>query len=191
MELKVVPYTADQEREWDRFVMQESGNGTFLQSRRFLNYHPLDRFVDASFSIVNEKGAIAAVCPAAVVQRDGKKVLCSHPGSTYGGLVIRASYRRAEVILDIVKTVYDHLSEEYDGCELKITPDLLCTEDTSAYQYALYQCGFDQYLELSTYVDLRGKTEEDIWAGLDRNKKRNIIAALLSEGRTEGKCNVL
>ena len=41
MEFTVQPYTADQEAAWDRFVMQESGNGTFLQTRNFLNYHPL------------------------------------------------------------------------------------------------------------------------------------------------------
>ena len=40
MEFTVQPYTAEQEAAWDRFVMQESGNGTFLQTRNFLNYHP-------------------------------------------------------------------------------------------------------------------------------------------------------
>ena len=44
MEFTVQPYTADQKAAWDRFVMQESGNGTFLQTRNFLNYHPAGRF---------------------------------------------------------------------------------------------------------------------------------------------------
>lgn len=85
MEFTVQPYTADQEAAWDRFVMQESGNGTFLQTRNFLNYHPAGRFEDASLIVTNEHDAIVAVVPAAVQQRDGKHTFVSHPGSTYGG----------------------------------------------------------------------------------------------------------
>ena len=66
MEFTVQPYTADQEAAWDRFVMQESGNGTFLQTRNFLNYHPAGRFEDASLVVTNEHDAIVAVVPAAV-----------------------------------------------------------------------------------------------------------------------------
>ena len=48
MQWTVRPYTPADEAEWDRFVMHESGNGTFLQTRNFLNYHPAGRFTDAS-----------------------------------------------------------------------------------------------------------------------------------------------
>ena len=40
MQWIVQPYTADQEAAWDRFVMQESGNGTFLQTRNFFKLPP-------------------------------------------------------------------------------------------------------------------------------------------------------
>ena len=41
-------YNEKDEKKWDDFVMEKSINGTFLQTRRFLNYHPKDRFVDES-----------------------------------------------------------------------------------------------------------------------------------------------
>ena len=63
MQWTVQPYTADQEAAWDRFVMQESGNGTFLQTRNFLNYHPAGRFEDASLMVYNEHGGLGAVVP--------------------------------------------------------------------------------------------------------------------------------
>ena len=47
---EILPYKSDMESRWDRFVMEESVNGTFLQTRKFLNYHPEGRFQDASFS---------------------------------------------------------------------------------------------------------------------------------------------
>ena len=86
MEFTVQPYTADQEAAWDRFVMQESGNGTFLQTRNFLNYHPAGRFEDASLVVTNEHDAIVAVVPAAVQQRDGKRtfVYLRRPGLAGG-----------------------------------------------------------------------------------------------------------
>ena len=44
----VLPYTEEQQERWDRFVMEQSANGTFLQTRRFLYYHPAGRFRDDS-----------------------------------------------------------------------------------------------------------------------------------------------
>ena len=61
MQWTVRPYTPADEAEWDRFVMHESGNGTFLQTRNFLNYHPAGRFTDASLMVYNEHGGLGAV----------------------------------------------------------------------------------------------------------------------------------
>jgi hypothetical protein len=66
MQWTVRPYTPADEAEWDRFVMHESGNGTFLQTRNFLNYHPAGRFTDASLMVYNEHGGLGAVVPAAL-----------------------------------------------------------------------------------------------------------------------------
>ena len=49
--LTVVPYTPDHAARWDDFVLNHSANGTFLQSRRFLSYHPQGRFTDASVMV--------------------------------------------------------------------------------------------------------------------------------------------
>lgn len=48
---KIVNYNGEFEQKWDYFVMNDSVNGTFLQTRRFLNYHPLDRFEDCSLLV--------------------------------------------------------------------------------------------------------------------------------------------
>ena len=34
----ILPYGEEQRERWDRFVMEQSANGTFLQTRRFLSY---------------------------------------------------------------------------------------------------------------------------------------------------------
>lgn len=44
------------------FVMYNSINGTFLQTRRFLNYHSKFRFKDASILFLFNENVVA-VCP--------------------------------------------------------------------------------------------------------------------------------
>jgi hypothetical protein len=57
------------EEEWDSFVDQ-SDNGTLFHKRAFLNYHPKERFNDASIYVM-KNGKILSVLTAAV-RGDGK-----------------------------------------------------------------------------------------------------------------------
>lgn len=56
---EILPYSPELEKRWDRFVMNDSVNGTFLQTRKFLNYHPesLYRFKESfgAFPCVNAR----------------------------------------------------------------------------------------------------------------------------------------
>lgn len=70
--LEIIEYLPKYENKWDYFVENESMNGTFLQTRRFLLYHPEERFEDCSL-LFEEKGNLVAVCPACVVKEEGKK----------------------------------------------------------------------------------------------------------------------
>ena len=67
-------YEDSLEEQWDKFITEKSINGTFLQSRRFFNYHPAGRFKDVSLVVYNEKNNIAALIPACELEQDGKKV---------------------------------------------------------------------------------------------------------------------
>ena len=67
MMLVVNRFCAEFENEWDDFIAS-SVNGTLMQERRFLNYHPMDRFLDHSL-IFREGKRILAVLPAAEVQQ--------------------------------------------------------------------------------------------------------------------------
>lgn len=78
---EIVRYTQERAGEWNRFVAA-SKNGTFLFDRRFMDYHS-DRFHDCSL-MVYQKGRLYALLPANSVG----KVLVSHGGLTYGGLVM-------------------------------------------------------------------------------------------------------
>lgn len=53
---------------WEHFV-QNSRNGTFMQQRKFLNYHPPGKFIDRSLLVFDKKQQLLAVIPAAIKKR--------------------------------------------------------------------------------------------------------------------------
>ena len=77
MSYTIQPYDESRCDKWDDFVMNHAMNGTFLQTRRFLNYHPEGRFTDASVMVYNGQ-ELCAVVPAAAQTVDGKRMLRSH-----------------------------------------------------------------------------------------------------------------
>lgn len=169
---RIVKFSEECAEEWDDFVLTKSVNGTFLQTRNFLNYHPKGRFIDASL-MVYHKNRLIAVIPACELDEEGK-ILFSHKGSTFGGIIIKKDYYTAEKVIEIIKTVDDYVVEKYKKIILKITSDLFSTDSSDLLQYALSYCGYNNYIELSTYVDLKNMPE-DIIESFDRNKMRNIL----------------
>ena len=63
MNLYIEKYSEVYKKSWDDFVMDNSINGTFLQTRRFLSYHPVNKFEDVSI-LIFENNKIVAVCPS-------------------------------------------------------------------------------------------------------------------------------
>ena len=84
-------YINQNESRWDQFV-SSGNNGTLFHLRKFLNYHPQDRFQDHSI-LIEKKQKLFSVLPAAELIVDGKRILVSHPGSTVGSFVIQKIFR--------------------------------------------------------------------------------------------------
>ncbi len=128
------------EQEWDNFV-EQSDNGTLFHKRAFLKYHPKDRFNDASI-FITKNGKILSVFTAALVERDGKKVLNSHPGASYGGFVYDSdlNFKEAHELVDML---IDHAkSLKVDRIQLTIPPIIYQTKYSNYFDFALYRNGF-------------------------------------------------
>lgn len=167
-------YEASKEEEWDRFIAQNAVNGTFLQSRHFLNYHKPGKFQDVSLMVYDEKNRLAALIPACEIVQEEKKIFYSHKGTTFGGIIISQKYYKAEAVMILVRQLLDFLKTlAYDEVYLKQTPDLFSKRENALWQYVYAYYGFLEYKELSTYVDLSAKAE-DIAAGLSNGKRRNV-----------------
>jgi len=100
--IKVVEYEAVRKAAWDDFVAR-SKNGMFLFQRDYLEYHS-DRFPDYSLMFYDERDRLLGLLPATVQDR----VLSSHAGLTFGGVVSDSSMKVA-LMLEVFEAARDHL----------------------------------------------------------------------------------
>ncbi len=172
--MTVQPYTAALAARFDAFVTS-ARNGTVFHTRQFLSYHPDDRFTDASLLFL-EGDRIVAVLPAALKAENGKKMLVSHPGASYGGLVLDTSVSVVDTGA-IVQSLIEHAKAEgYAGISLlRLAPSSLQTSFSEDQHYWLHRYGFSvTRVEMDGTVDLSGLAEETILESL-AGKCRNMV----------------
>ena len=127
----------------------ESVNGTFLQTRRFLNYHPAGRFTDASFAL-EKSGTIVAYFPGVAKEQ----TFVSHAGTTFGGPIIAKSFYSGSRLLEILKEADQHLTSRFKNIRFKITPAIFAEESPDLLEYMLEHMGYTRHTELSSYCTL-------------------------------------
>lgn len=184
MNLTVEKYNDLWEQKWEDFVLSESINGTFLQTRNFLNYHPKNRFQDASILVMNGTN-ITAVIPAHVADIDGKKTFCSHLGSTFGGLVLsRAAYNVSylEAIMPLLDEYFQ--SEGYKYVIMKSTSDLFSQDHMALLDYEYFRFGYEQYNEIAFYLKC-DELPEDGLAMMSSSRRRDYRYSLKNSFRIE------
>jgi len=181
MELRIEPYREEerQRERWDDFVMRESVNGTFIQTRHFYNYHPAGRFEDCSLWILDGE-RIAAVIPACRVQKEGEQgwILHSHRGGTFGGVVLGEAYYNVSSVGGVL-TALDSWMTEQPGLAkviLKQTPALYARRDMALLEYELYHHGYQQEEELNLHVPCE-RLPEDPLEAMSSSCRRNVRKA--------------
>jgi len=152
MDLKVDFFGPQDEEEWDELVGR-STYGTFLHTRRFLNYHG-SRFIDTSICIRNSSGLLG-VLPAAEDSRSASTVI-SHPGITYGGLVHDGSLSGELMISALRKSLELWGRRGFDRLHYKAVPRIYhrspCDDDIYALfrlKARLYRCDLSVAIDLS------------------------------------------
>lgn len=141
---------------WDAFCRSATAS-TFLHTRRFLSYHG-DRFIDHSLILESDAGDVQAILPAAQDPADIHTVV-SHPGITYGGLLVEAN-THGMTILDAFESIAFHYRQlGYRRLLYKAIPYIYhqtpCQDDL----YALFRLGATRYrcdLSATIRIDQRG-----------------------------------
>jgi hypothetical protein len=178
--LEVKRYNEDFKSDWDDFLLT-SVNGTLMQERKFLNYHPLGRFLDHSL-IFMENDQISAVLPAAQVKQTDKSIgLVSHPGASHGGLIIKPTLRTNKS-LELLRVLVEYCTKTgFDYIRLKPVPRIYHREMVDQLDFALRFSGFKiEYTELATALELKKGEEPFLKNVMSSTSFRNYQRALKS-----------
>lgn len=159
IDYKIFTKSSVSAEEWDSFV-DNSDNGTIFHKREFLSYHPVERFRDASFLVLKDN-KILALYTAAVVEREGRKVLASHPGASYGSFIYNSNlnFKEAHAMVDILQEYAKSL--KVDRIQLTLPPIIYQTKYSNYIDFALVRNGFS-YLkrDVSSIVQLDFRKDE-------------------------------
>lgn len=177
LELKIMEYNEEFKQKWDSFVMRQSVNGTFLQSKQFLDYHG-DRFEDASLIIYKGNDTIVAVVPACTVNDGDKKIFNAHCGSTFGGIVMAESFYNIEHMDAVMTVLEEYLANKgYNEARIKCTSDIFAKKNSNLLYYFLFQRGYIPYDEISCYIDFESY-KEDIPSNFTAGRRRDYKYSL-------------
>ena len=177
MALELVKYTDLYEDKWDKLVLDHSMNGTFLQTRNFLNYHPRDRFRDASI-LVLQGTDLVAVIPACDTEDEGKRCFFSHKGSTFGGIIIKEEKYNISFLDELIPRFDEYLrSSGYEKALLRCTSQIFTKRPVDRLDYFLFQNGYGQFDEVSFYVDLE-RAPTDLLGLLSSSRRRDYRYSL-------------
>ncbi len=157
--------------KWDSFV-NKCVNGTMFHTRKFLSYHPDNRFEDYSVEFY-KKNRLFSVFPAVNVNYNGKKTLFSHRGASYGGFVyeeglsIRQAYNLVDALVKFAK------SHQFEQIVMTLPPIIYERRLSNYIDFAMLKKGFT-YLkrEVSSIVQL----ENDIDLNIKKFKRTNRTA---------------
>lgn len=159
MSIEIVRYTPDLAEQWEAFVWS-ANNGNIFHTRRFLSYHPADRFVDASL-LFFKKGRLLALLPAVDWSDQGKHILISHRGASYGGFVIRDTLSIEEAF-ELVRALIDFCRREgFSAIDITPPPQIYLRRPSNYIDFALVQNGFGyRKREISSVIPLDFRSEE-------------------------------
>ncbi len=169
----IVVYNDAYREAWDELVMNASYNGNFLQTRRFLDYHEKNKFIDHSLMFFKGE-TLAAVMPANV-SKSGNRLI-SHAGSTFGGLVIRDIFCSTMNYKWIFSDLINHFEEQgYESMELKMPHWLYrrLDESNELLDYFFQLNGFVCRSEVGFFVDL-SRLSENFETQFDSLRRRKL-----------------
>lgn len=178
-EISIVKYCDKYKEKWDDFINTESVNGTFLQSRKFLEYHPIGRFIDNSLLFLCGSN-IVAVIPAHVKCCE-RKAFCSHQGSTFGGLILGKKFCKIAYLDLIFEQLNKYLKEnQFEEIILKQTSQIYQRSNSELIDYYLFMNGFECSQELGYYINFKNYQDE-IAENFTASKRRDYRYSLKND----------
>ena len=153
MSISIRQYKTTDRTLWERFV-QQSNNGTIFHKQQFFDYHPLQRF-KSHHLIFLQRGKPIALFPAVLQMTNGMRTLSSHPGASFGGLVLSPHIGINEVN-SLIKVLCAYgRKKEFQNIQMTLPPLVYLQQPNHYLDFCLIRHGF-QYKkrEVSSIITL-------------------------------------
>lgn len=168
--------------QWDTFVLNHSRNGGIFHERKFLSYHPQDRFADDSLLFYSDKNLVGVLPTACTIMSDQTKCATSHPGSSAGGLVYHKKMTVRELLIMLETAIAYYQQQGYSRLEWRLAESLFSYPTDGELLYLLWHRGFQLITrEISSCVNLNN---ENNWLQMGRKKNPGTIRSLKKTGIT-------
>ncbi len=134
--MEIKRFTSSSVQQWDDFVAR-ANNGTIFHTMKFLSYHPVGRFKNHHLMVFDREKPIA-VFPA--IEDD--KIIISHKGASYGGLVVDTSLGIQD-ICQVVERITEHFRKnDFNEIVLTQTPLIYYRTPHQYIDFALIKSGY-------------------------------------------------
>ena len=147
--------------EWEQ-IIQFSNNGTIFHKRKFLSYHPKDRFIDHSL-VFYKNNKPFTLLPAAEINESGKKILVSHPGASMGSFVTPSNLSFNDS-LELVNQLNIYIEKlNFSGIRITLPPIIYNKRKSNYMDYSLLKNGY-KYVkrEVSSILFLEDSVEKNV-----------------------------
>lgn len=133
--MKILNYSKERQEAWEYTVLT-SRNGTWMNLQKFLDYHE-GKFEDNSLMFY-KKDECVAVFPAAKLGN----ILYSHPGATYGGIIIspEIDLKHIDKIIDLI--IEYAKDNNYKKIYIKPPPRIYHIHPSDEVDFLLWKKGF-------------------------------------------------
>lgn len=170
-------------KRWDEFILSPTTNGEFINTRKYLSYHPEGKFVDRSVGIIDEQsGNILCVFPA--VQESGGSIV-SHMGTSFAGPIFdlfKSSVVDLLSYMELIEMYYRSLG--FQSLDIRISPLIFLKLHREDILWAFWKRGYYlQGISLGNVVDLSAFNDEEDLFHIYRSKRRNHVRKSLRDGR--------
>lgn len=187
MDLKVIKIQELNEKirqRTDEFILKNTTNGEFINTLRYLSYHPYGRFLDDSLVVLDQGNQeIKAVLMAATASEDSKTVI-SHPGTTFAGPILDSNLD-IKVVYQIFDLLFQYYENKYERIEIRLRPEIYDIQPMGMIQYLLMKRNYTyNMMALANVVDLENFDIEnplEFFSSSRRNHIKKVLKGQMYE----------
>jgi hypothetical protein len=184
LNLEVVKISDLPERELvkvDEWVLDCCSNGEFINTNRYLSYHPRSRFSDDSIVVVDQRSrAVKGLVMAACLSTNTNHIV-SHPGTTFAGPIFKSN-QRVDEIDQVLGLMLGYYESKYRVVEFRLQPTVYASQPTEEISYFLMKRGYrHEYTALTNIINLTSISCTDDIFQLYEPKRRNQVRKCIRE----------